>query len=214
MPRILASIRSADLNRLSEELAALGEAGIDGLHVDVMDGRLVEEECFSPQFVRELRQCTALLVDVHLLVQEPQYLIGEYAAAGADRICFHLETVTDPARLLLELRTLGVVPGIACFPSTSLLELRELLPLAGLVNPLGVDPRYKQGFSESTYDRLRTLADWRAEAKCDFVLQADGGVWAKTRDALVSAGAEELVGGYPIFSAQDYAAAIRTLRSG
>lgn len=213
-PRILASLRSADLDRLDEELRSLERAGIDGLHLDVMDGKLVEESCFPPEFVADLRQRTVLSIDVHLIAEQPEQLLRAYASAGAQRISFHLEAAARPAEIVEELHGLGVVPGLVVFPGTPLSELEAFLPSIGLVNPLGVDPRHGLGFQESSYARIGELCAMRDAKGLSFVVQADGGVWEKTRDGLVEAGADELVGGYPIFSSDDYAAAIDELRSG
>ena len=161
-PLVLASLRSADLDRLDEELKALEAGGIDGFHVDVMDGQMVEERCFSPDFVRELGSKTSLLVDVHLIAEQPEALFEEYAAAGAHRIAFHAEAVDDPARAVTTLRDLGVKPGVVLFPGTELAALDPVLETIALVNPLGVDPRQGLGFQESTYERIAELKAARA----------------------------------------------------
>ena len=213
-PAILASLRSADLSRLDEELAALEAAGVDGLHVDVMDGRFVPESSFEPSIVARVRERTRLPLDVHLLARDPALLASAYAEAGADRISFHLEVVDDPGALLAQLAQLGVRPGMVVLPATALEGLEPYLGDLAVVNPLGVDPTRGQGFQESTYGRIARLAELRAKHNAEFKIQADGGVWEKTRDGLVEAGADELVGGYPIFSAEDYGAAVRALREG
>jgi ribulose-phosphate 3-epimerase len=213
-PRVLASLRSADLDKLDEELEALERAEIDGYHLDVMDGRFVSESCFDSEFVSRLRPMTELLIDVHLLAETPEKLIDAYAAAGAERIAFHWEAADDAVACVRQIQAAGAKAGIVCLPSTPLSELRSLLGSVDLVNPLGVDPTQGLGFQDSSYERIETLRAWRDQDGCNFVIQADGGVWEKTRDGLVAAGADELVGGYPIFSADDYAPAIRGLREG
>lgn len=213
-PRILASLRSADLQRLDEELHALEAAGVDGYHLDVMDGRFVDEVCFDPDFVMSLRPKTSLCVDVHLIAEEPEMLVDGYAAAGADRIAFHWETAADAAACVERIRAAGAKPGIVLLPGTELDVIRDFLGSLAFVNPLGVDPTRGLGFQEETYARIDTLRGWRETGGHDFLLQADGGVWEQTRDGLVKAGADELVGGYPIFSAEDYAAAVAALRDG
>lgn len=214
IPAILASLRSADLARLDEEIPALERGGIDGIHVDVMDGDFVPESCFEPGLVAELRAKTRLLLDVHLLARDPALLASAYAEAGADRISFHLEVVDDPRALIRQLRGLEVKPGLVVLPSTPIEDLLPLLEEVDVVNPLGVDPTCGLGFQESTYARIGVLAAFKVKHSLDVRIQADGGVWAKTRDGLVAAGAEELVGGYPIFSQPDYAIAIAALRTG
>lgn len=213
-PAILASLRSADLARIDAELAALERAGVDGLHLDVMDGEFVPETCFDPALVAELRAKSKLMLDVHLLAKDPIGSAPAYAAAGADRISFHLEVVDDPRAFIAHLRELGVQPGVVLLPSTPLDAVLPLLASIEVVNPLGVDPTRGLGFQDDTYARIARLAAHKREHGLTVRIQADGGVWAKTRDGLVEAGAEELVGGFPIFSQPDYAVAVAALRNG
>ena len=187
---------------------------MDGLHVDVMDGHFVEESCFEPSWVADLRRRTRLLIDVHLLAKDPAALVPAYAEAGADRIAFHREVVDDPAAVLAQIRAHGCAPGLVLLPSTPVEDAFGVLGEVALVNPLGVDPTRGLGFQDATYDRIEALVAERVRRGLDFAVQGDGGVWEKTRDGLVEAGADELVGGYPIFSSDDYGAAVEALRSG
>jgi ribulose-phosphate 3-epimerase len=180
----------------------------------MMDGIFVAEECFDADFVAGLRPKTERLVDVHLIARKPEGLIDAFAQAGADRISFHWETTTDAKKCIGQIRDAGARPGLVCLPSTRLQVLRDLLERVALINPLGVDPTRGLGFQDDTYARIETLRSWRERDGLDFLIQADGGVWEKTREGLVAAGADELVGGYPIFSAQDYGAAVARLRHG
>lgn len=213
-PRILASLRSADRTDLDGEVRSLTEAGIDGLHVDVMDGSFVDESCFDPDFVAGLRPRTRLMIDVHLLAEDPASLVEDYARAGADRIAFHLETTDTPGSLIEAIRAAGAEPGLVLLPSTPVEDAFGLLADLVLINPLGVDPKRGLGFQETTFERIERIAAERERRGVACTVQADGGIWEKTRDGLVAAGADELVGGYPIFSREDYAAGIRALRIG
>jgi ribulose-phosphate 3-epimerase len=210
--RVLASLRSARLDALDQELAALEAGGIEGYHLDVMDGVFVPETCFDPGFCATLRAATTQMIDVHLMVEDPLIAAPRWAQAGADRVSFHVEAAEDARAVIDAIRGAGAQPGIVCFPRTSLATLAEFLPLVAVVNPLGVDPQQKLGFQETTYQRVANLAAKRTQLGADFRIQADGGVWEKTRQGLVEAGADELVGGYPIFSSDDYGAAISALR--
>lgn len=214
MVRVLASIRSADLTALDQEIERLGNAGVDGLHIDVMDGRFVTESCFEPRFVADLRQHTSMMLDVHLIAEDPATLVPAYAEAGAERITVHLEAIDDARSVLDQIRAHDVKPGLSILPSTAIESVFDLLSDVELVNPLGVDPKRGLGFQETTYGRIEALARERARQGLEFVIQADGGVWAKTRNGLVDAGADELVGGYPIFSQDDYGVAVDELRDG
>ena len=214
MPKILASLRSADLTDLAREIERLEAAGIDGYHIDVMDGRFVEETCFEPDFVSTLRPMTARTIDVHLMAVDPEPLARSYAAAGADRVSIHLEATAKPRDLLRAIRQAGARPGLVLLPGTPVEDAFELFGEFELVNPLGVDPTRGLGFQTSTFERIAALVAERARRGLDFVVQADGGVWEKTRDDLEKSGADELVGGFPIFSQDDYAVAVEALRTG
>lgn len=213
-PRILASLRSADRSDLDRELERLTAAGIDGLHVDVMDGAFVDETCFDPDFVAGLRPKSRLMIDVHLLANDPASLIEPYARAGADRIAFHLEVTETPGTLVDAIVAAGARPGLVVLPSTPVEEAFGLMDALAVINPLGVDPTRGLGFQDTTYERIERIVVERERRGLGVRVQADGGVWEKTRDGLVSAGADELVGGYPIFSQEDYAAAVEALRAG
>jgi len=213
-PKILASLRSADRTDLDGELRRLTEAGIDGLHVDVMDGSFVDESWFDPDFVAGLRSRTRLMIDVHLLAKDPASLVDDYARAGADRIAFHLEVTDTPGSLIEAIRAAGTQPGLVLLPSTPVEDAFGLLADLAVINPLGVDPTRGLGFQETTFERIGRIVAERARRGVACTVQADGGVWEKTRDGLVAAGADELVGGYPIFSKEDYAVGIGALRSG
>jgi ribulose-phosphate 3-epimerase len=208
MPAIFASLRSANFEDIDAELRRLAEAGVDGLHLDVMDGRFCDEVSLPIDQVRGLRPRTALPFDVHLMVEEPGSMLGEWVDLGVQRIAFHLEACPDPADLLDRVRAAGVVAGLVILPSTPTSSLDPWLDRVDFVNPLGVNPVEKTGFEEATYDRIRELKARGVR------VQADGGVWEQTRDGLVAAGADELVGGHPIFSKEDYSEAVNVLRNG
>jgi len=210
MPAIYASLRSANFDAIDDELLRLEAAGIDGLHLDVMDGRFCDEVSLPLDQVAPLRGRTRLAFDVHLMVREPGEMLGEWIALGVQRIALHLEACPDPAMLLDQIREAGIRPGLVILPTTPVHELEPWLDLVDFVNPLGVNPVARTGYDEATPDRIRAIKALRP----GLTVQADGGVWEKTRDALVRAGADELVGGYPIFSKNDYKLAVEALREG
>ena len=214
MPDVYASLRSANFEAIDDELRRLEAAGVDGLHVDVMDGEFCDEISLPLEQVAALRPKTRLPMDVHLMVARPGEALAGWIDLGVQRIAIHLEAAPDPGPILDRIRAAGVAPGLVVLPSTPIAELAPWLDRVGFVNPLGVNPVARTGYDEATPDRIRELAGLRSAGGHDFRIQADGGVWEKTRDALVAAGADELVGGYPIFSKNDYKVAIQELRNG
>ena len=210
MPAIYASLRSANFDEIDQELQRLKAAGVDALHLDVMDGKFCDEVSLPLEQVRGLRPKTDLPMDVHLMVERPEAAVSDWIALGVQRIAIHLEACPDPGPVLEQIRRAGIAPGLVILPTTRVEDLEPWLNAVEFVNPLGVDPVQKTGYDESTPDRIRQLK----VMKPGLTIQADGGVWEKTRDALVEAGADELVGGYPIFSNNDYKLAVEALRNG
>ena len=214
MPAILASLRSADFTKLAAELAALEKAGVDLLHLDIMDGRFCDEVSFPLEQVQDIRAKTVLPLDAHLMVENPEDTLDDWIATKVQRISIHLEACKDPGPVLAKINQAGITPGLVILPSTPIEQLDPWLDQVGLINPLGVNPVEKTGFDEVTYDRIRALKQRRTARSLNFLIQADGGVWEKTRAQLLEAGAEELVGGFPIFSKNDYSIAVSELRNG
>jgi ribulose-phosphate 3-epimerase len=214
MPTILASLRSADFTKLDAELAALEDAGVDLLHLDIMDGKFCDEISLPLEQVEQIRKITELPLDAHLMVENPEQILDDWIAAEVQRISFHLEACENPGPALARIKRSGLIPGLVILPSTRIEELDPWLDQVGLINPLGVNPVEKTGFDEATYDRIEALKQRRTARNLDFLIQADGGVWEKTRSELIEAGADELVGGFPIFSKNDYSVGVDELRNG
>jgi ribulose-phosphate 3-epimerase len=214
MPTILASLRSADFTKLDAELAALEDAGVDLLHLDIMDGKFCDEISLPLEQVEQIRKITELPLDAHLMVENPEQVLDDWIAAKVQRISFHLEACENPGPALARIKGSGLIPGLVILPSTRIEELDPWLDQVGLINPLGVNPVEKTGFDEATYDRIEALKQRRMARNLDFLIQADGGVWEKTRSELIEAGADELVCGFPIFSRNDYSVAVDELRDG
>ena len=214
MPTILASLRSADFTKLDAELAALEDAGVDLLHLDIMDGKFCDEISLPLEQVEQIRKITEFPLDAHLMVENPEQVLDDWIAAKVQRISFHLEACENPGPALARIKRSGLIPGLVILPSTRIEELDPWLDQVGLINPLGVNPVEKTGFDEATYDRIKALKQRRTARNLDFLIQADGGVWEKTRSELIEAGADELVCGFPIFSRNDYSVAVDELRNG
>jgi ribulose-phosphate 3-epimerase len=215
--KIAASILAADFSRLGEQVREAEAAGADWIHVDVMDGHFVPNLTIGPPVVRALRPVTNLPLDVHLMIESPERLIPEFAAAGADRLTVHVETCPHMHRTLQQIRELGVKPGITLNPSTPLIALEEVLPYVDLVLVMSVNP----GFGGQTYipastakiARLRAMLDERGLTGVE--VEVDGGIKADNAAEVVAAGATVLVVGSAIFDQRaSVAANIAALRQG
>lgn len=214
--RIGPSILTADLLRLGEAIADAETAGVDYIHVDVMDGHYVPNITFGPVMVRTVRRATELPVDVHLMIDAPERFISEFAEAGSDTITVHLEAVTHVHAVLTQIREHGVRRGIAINPTTSLGLLDDVLPFCEQVLLMSVNP----GFGGQTFiptalgriDRLRQMIESRG-LQCD--IQVDGGIKASNIGRVVQAGATMIVAGSAVFSPDvPVDEAVRALRRG
>lgn len=203
MSRILieASILSADFARLGEQAREAEAAGVDALQIDVMDGRFVPNITFGPGVVRALRPLVRLPLDVHLMIVEPERYLGDFVAAGADRLIVHQEACVHLHRTLQSIRELGVQAGVTLNPSTPIVVLEDVLDLVDVIQVMTVNPGFGgQAFLHSQLDkirRLRALLDARGLA---IPIAVDGGIAPDTAPLVVRAGATVLIAGSSIYN--------------
>jgi len=200
--KIAPSILSADYARLADGVAQAEAAGADWIHVDVMDGRFVPNITIGPPVVKALRRVTALPLDVHLMIEEPDRLIPAFAEAGANRITVHQEACRHLHRVVEQLRELGIRPGVSLNPATSLVTLDEILPYVDLVLIMTVNPGFGgQRYIPTSTARVAHLASTLRERGLTGVeLEVDGGISPETAGDVVAAGATVLVAGAAIFN--------------
>lgn len=212
--RIAPSILSADFARLGDEVRAVEKAGADWIHVDVMDGQFVPPITIGAAVVRDLRKVTELPLDVHLMVHEPDHLLEDFAASGADWITVHVEAIRHLDRTLQVIRSLGIKAGVALNPATPVESIVWALELADLVLVMSVNPGYGGqqfiDYSLRKVEALRNLIDGRGLST---VVEIDGGVNGATAAAVAAAGVDVAVAGSAVFGAADYAAAMAGIRS-
>jgi ribulose-phosphate 3-epimerase len=212
--RIAPSILSADFGRLAEEVRDVERGGADWIHVDVMDGRFVPNITIGPFVVEAVRRVTALPLDVHLMIVEPERYIEAFAAAGADVISVHVEASTHLQRTLAEIRRLGKRAGVVLNPHTSEEAVRYVLGDVDLILVMSVNPGFGgQQFLESTLDKVRALREMIDRAGLTVDLEVDGGVSERTAARVAKAGADVLVAGSAVFGEPDRARAIAAIRS-
>jgi ribulose-phosphate 3-epimerase len=197
------SILSADLTRLGEQVREAEAAGIDGLQVDVMDGRFVPNITFGPLVVRALRSVASVPLDVHLMIVEPEKYLGDFAAAGAGRLIVHQEACRHLHRVLQAIHELEVEAAVALNPVTPLSTLEDVLDLTDAIQVMTVNPGFGgQPFIHSQLDKIRRLRQMLDERGLDTPIAVDGGIDPTTAPLVVEAGATVLVAGSSIFNSR------------
>ena len=209
---VSASILSADLCRLGDDLVRAEKAGCGHIHFDVMDGVFVPNISYGIPVLESVRKNTSMFVDVHLMITEPSRLIPAFAKAGADNITFHAEAAQDIRGTVKLIRDLGKKCGIAVKPGTPVSGIYEYIPLVDMVLVMTVEPGFGgQGFMYDTLEKIRDVRRF-ADDNCPALhIQVDGGINAKTSPLVTEAGADVLVAGSYLFGAEDMAAAVKSL---
>ena len=198
--KLAPSILSADFGRLGEQVAEATKAGADYIHIDVMDGHFVPPITIGALVVAAVRRCTDIPLDVHLMIEEPQHQISQFADAGADIITVHIEACPHLHRVVQIIKGLGVKAGIAINPGTPLDTLEEILSSLDSILVMTVNPGYGgQTFIEETLSKIARLRAELDKKGLAIELEVDGGVNAKTASKVVRAGARVLVAGSAVF---------------
>ena len=214
MPLIAPSILSADFSKLGAELQAVESAGADWIHIDVMDGHFVPNITMGPLVVEAVRRSTALPLDVHLMIENPDQYVADFSKAGADYISVQVETCTHLHRTLHLIKEHSVKAGAVLNPATPLTALDWVLDDLDLVLVMSVNPGFGgQKFIASSLEKIRALRRLIDENHLKTLIQVDGGVNRGTVGDITRAGADVLVAGSAIFGSDDYQATIAELKA-
>lgn len=211
---ISSSILSADFTRLGEQIREAEAAGVDWIHVDVMDGHFVPNLTMGPFIVETCRRVTRLPLDVHLMVDNPEAMVELYAEAGATYLSVQIEATPHIYRLLSRIRELGCRPGVVINPGTPAQTLREVLHLVDYVLVMTVNPGYSgQVFIPSVVEKIARVRQMIEERELSTLIEVDGGITPDTLPLTYRAGARVFVAATSIFkNPAGIAAGVQALR--
>ncbi len=198
------SILSADFAHLADQVRAASDGGGTVIHVDVMDGHFVPNITIGPPVVKSLRKATDLPLDCHLMIENPDQYIADFAQAGADWISVHQEACRHLDRTLHLIRSHDALAGVVINPATPVESLSEVLDIVDYVLVMSVNPGFGgQKFIPGALHKIRRLVEIRAQRKLKYRIEIDGGVSLDTVAEIVRAGAEILVAGNAVFGQGD-----------
>lgn len=208
------SILAADFANLGKQIKICEKQGAQYLHIDVMDGRFVPSISFGMPVIESIRPVSQMFFDVHLMIEEPERYLSQFAEIGADGITFHVEATEDPQAVIDEIHKLGKKAGISLKPATRLEDIYPYLDSVDLVLVMSVEPGFGgQVFMKSAYDRIRKLRQYLAEHNLEHVvLEVDGGIGKKNVKDVVRAGANAIVAGSAVFKKRSIKANIRRFK--
>ena len=210
--KISPSVLTADFLTLKDDIKRLEDAGADMLHLDVMDGIFVPNISFGVPVIKSIKKHTSLPLDVHLMIDRPHRYIKQFAEV-ADYLGFHYEAGSDVAETLKEIRSLGCKACLTIKPCTEPQEIFEYLPLCDMVLVMSVEPGFGgQKFMPQALGKLSALREEITKRGLDILLEVDGGINAETAPQATNAGADVLVAGNYVFSAENMKAKVEEIK--
>jgi len=213
MAQIVPSILSADFARLAEEIARIEQAAISMLHLDIMDGHFVPNLTMGPPVVKSIRKVTKATLDLHCMIENPDRYAPLFIEAGADQISVHQEACTHLDRTLRLIQDHGAKAGVVLNPATPVGTLEDVLDFVDYVLVMSVNPGFEaQKFIPNSLNKVRQLAQIRAERGLRFAIEIDGGVSKDNVEEIVRAGCDWLVAGSAVFHSADPAATVKEMQ--
>ena len=213
MYQLCPSILSADFNRLGEQIRILEKEGIQGLHIDVMDGDFVPSISFGMPVIKSIRKESRMFFDVHLMVTEPERYIQDFVDCGADSITVHAEACEDLERTIERIRDAGVKVGLSIKPATPVNDISHMLEDVDFVLVMTVQPGFGgQKYIEDCTEKIEELKELIDREGLDVDIQVDGGINEDTLETVMKAGANLFVAGSWVFKG-DIAANVRHIQN-
>lgn len=211
---LLPSILNADFGILTQQIHEVEKAGVEGIHLDIMDGHFVPNISFGPDIVAQINRITDLPLDVHLMISDPEFFIQRFINAGADNVTIHQETCKNPRALIETIRTSGPTVGIALNPETPVETIVPLLGEVQLILIMSVRPGFGgQTFIAETLPKISNLKQLTKSQYPDLIIEVDGGLDNGTILKVIERGANALVVGSAIFKKTDVESAVYTFRN-
>ncbi len=213
MVKLAPSMLSADFSQLANQVKMVEEAGVEYLHIDVMDGHFVPNISFGAPVMKSIKKHTNLVMDVHLMIENPDLYIEDFVKAGADIITVHVEACRHLHRTIQNIKSHGVKAGVSLNPATPIVMIDEILDDLDMVLLMSVNPGFGgQSFIETSLDKIARLKSMIDIAELDIDIQVDGGIKLSNVKKVVDAGANIIVAGSAIFGADDIQDAVKQFR--
>lgn len=213
IPVLAPSILAADFSKLGDQIQECLNSGITWIHCDIMDGHFVPNISYGPSIVKSVREIAPdAFLDVHLMIENPDQYIGDFADAGADLISVHYEACPHLHRTLQNISQNGCMTGVVINPATGVEAIKPVLPLVDIVLVMSVNPGFGgQEFIESSYQKVEELRRIKLDEELNYLIEIDGGVSLKNIEKLAKAGTDILVAGSSVFKTDDIPSRIEAL---
>lgn len=213
MVKIAPSILSADFSRLGEEIKAAEKAGADLIHIDVMDGHFVPNITIGPLVVKAVKKVASKPLDVHLMIEDPDHYIKEFADSGADIITVHEEVCKHLHRSIQNIKECGVKAAVSINPATPVRNIEEILPYLDMVLVMSVNPGFGgQKFIPEMLSKIELLKSIITEKNLSIEIEVDGGVNVDNVADVDNAGADIVVMGSAFYNSEDYTETVKKVR--
>lgn len=211
---IAPSVLSADFGNLQRDIEMINQSTADWFHVDVMDGNFVPNISFGPDIVKVIHKHARLPLDVHLMIEKPERYVDVFAAAGATNLSVHAEACIHLHRTVQQIKSAGLNPGVAINPHTPVQIVEDILEDLYMVIVMSVNPGFGgQKFIYRTLEKVAALRDMAVSRNLNLKIEVDGGIGLQNAEAVLQAGADVLVAGNSVFSAENPTLAIYSLKN-